>query len=247
MAAAPVALVDDGSVVFPDTTIMYQTKEAMRAFCLRETELDNVEYTSQRNFSGPYPIRQYKGTDLLAAAQKKYGVEGFVGKLKRQSSRWRCPALNGPAFRFFVVRGARESLKTSQTSGIWAVQKKFQNRFMQAFQDCEAVVLLFAPVSSRAFTSYGFMLTAPGFDMCANLDQKTWSTMGVMSSFKIDWKPPVHVQQARIPRLYDDQEEVLAEDGQEIPTDLGEAITELLDEEIESEERRRSRDSPRRR
>lgn len=71
---------------------------------------------------------------------------------------------------------------------------------MQAFQDCEAVVLVFSPVSSRAFTSYGFMLTAPGLDMCANLDQKTLSSTGVMSSFKIDWKAPAYVQQTRIPK-----------------------------------------------
>lgn len=62
---------EDGSVLLPDTTITYNTKDAMRAFCMRDSELDEVDYTSTRNFSGPFPIRSYKGTDLLAAAQKK--------------------------------------------------------------------------------------------------------------------------------------------------------------------------------
>ena len=42
---------------------------------------------------------------------------------------------------------------------------------------------------------------------------------------------------AKLCRLFDDQEEVLAEDGQEIPTELGEAIVDLLDEEMEIESR----------
>ncbi len=62
----------DETVILPDSTITYSTKDAMRAFCLKESEVDLVPYTSQRNFSGPYPIRQYKGADLLAAAQEKY-------------------------------------------------------------------------------------------------------------------------------------------------------------------------------
>ena len=66
--------------LIPDTTISYQTKDALRTFCLRERDLDDVPYTSQRNFSGPYPIRQYKGSDLLVAAKNKYAWSDHCDK-----------------------------------------------------------------------------------------------------------------------------------------------------------------------
>ena len=67
------AAAEDSGPMMPDSSInTYQSKDAMRLFCLRDSDIDNIEYSSQRNFSGPYPIRQYKGVDLLAAAHKKF-------------------------------------------------------------------------------------------------------------------------------------------------------------------------------
>ncbi len=59
------------ALVLPDTSITYLLKDALKAFCLRESDLDGVDYISTRNFSGPYPIKQYRGSDLIVAADKK--------------------------------------------------------------------------------------------------------------------------------------------------------------------------------
>ena len=56
----------------PDNNTMYFAKDACRTFCLRESDLEGVDYTSQRNFMGPMPVRTYKGSDLLKAAEDKY-------------------------------------------------------------------------------------------------------------------------------------------------------------------------------
>ena len=56
----------------PDNNTMYFAKDACRTYCLRESDLEGVDYTSQRNFMGPMPVRTYKGVDLLKAAEDKY-------------------------------------------------------------------------------------------------------------------------------------------------------------------------------
>ena len=81
---------------------------------------------------------------------------------------------------------------------LYISQKKLQNKFMQAFQECDAMVLLFSPINSRAITSYGYVLSPPGNDLATDL--KNWAIMGVMSTFKVEWKSQVYIRTDRLPR-----------------------------------------------
>lgn len=215
--------------LLPDVLKAYSEKDAQRVFLLTERDTAKVPFLSIRNLSGPYPLRSYKGADLLQAAYDRYnGEDGFIEQLSKQACYWRCDPLHSPTIRYFTVNAKLENLEISRECKAWPYAKENEVKLMQAFQEAENVCILFCQAGVRGFQSWGVMTSRPG---PPRLDVK-WSELDPLvalgGSFGIEWNESTYIQFRDLPSLYEDQIDIMSLDVQELPTNLGEQAVRAL-------------------
>lgn len=224
---APVKKYFDRSLL-PDVNKAYALKDAQRLFGLTDKDMEKIPFTSVRNLSGPYPIRSFQGVDLQRACYEIFGgEEGFIEKLSQQCRYWRCDPINAPPTRYFVVTAPIDNLQISRDHSAWVTSKSTEAKLMQAFQEAEYVCLLFCPSGIRGYQCWGVMTTMPGQGRVAD-----WvglpPTVALGGTFGVTWNESTHINFRDLPVIYEDQDELLSEDGAELPTSLGESVVQTL-------------------
>eukprot|EP00040_Diaphanoeca_grandis_P021652 m.115562 g.115562 ORF g.115562 m.115562 type:complete len:386 (-) comp28435_c0_seq1:127-1284(-) len=223
----------------PDVDREYNLKEVYEIWGLEERDVKKTcKPRVFRNPGKPYPDYFYKGVELLEAAKERYGDEdSFIQELRSQAKCFVADPLKSPPIRYVVLCPTEDELyRARQVEGTFDAGKSAA-KLMALFQEAEIVCLLIA--HSRGFRTWGVMETMPTPMFTAALNETT------MLPFR------------EIPRLYDDQLDCFTVNGQELPTDLGLAVTvalggtvfdDVLEEKRRADrrDREKNRDSDRR-
>ncbi|EGD82338.1 hypothetical protein PTSG_03001 [Salpingoeca rosetta] len=204
--------------VIPDLEALYSEEDAAREFFLTKQDLKKfrVRYRSFRNFSGPFPIRKYVGEDLLEPAYEvQGGKDKFIARRKKLARVWRPDLSNPPKIRYFVLRGTREALTASRATGQWTTtQAQLEPVLARAFKDSERVEFVFSPVDTQYFMCAGLMTTPP------TIAETPFPQKAV--SFGVFWHPDTRLRFTTIKAtLFEDQVDLFAENGRELPPELG--------------------------
>eukprot|EP00041_Stephanoeca_diplocostata_P016479 m.324738 g.324738 ORF g.324738 m.324738 type:complete len:437 (+) comp20374_c0_seq9:317-1627(+) len=198
------------SYMLPNLAREYIMKEGLAEFLLDGDDLTDLPCRTVRNPGKPYADRFYEGEILFVAAKARYGgAAGFIKEMNKHARCFRANPLDPPPIRYIVLTLPDDMLRTARdTDGaVPATKPIIGEKLMQLFQEADNVCILFSQPYMRGFKTWGVMQTMPmsGYFSCA-LNADTF------------------LSYRRLEPLYDDQEECMCLDGQELPPDLGELV-----------------------
>ncbi|KAK5174017.1 uncharacterized protein LTR77_001097 [Saxophila tyrrhenica] len=141
--------------------------------------------------------------------------------------------------RYFMIKSWNGSnVENAMQDGLWATQEKNQQLLTEAYETSRHVILLFSVNKSVAFQGYALMASPPDPSLpkpafCTKLN---WATS---PAFKLQWlaTTPVHFRfVGHLKNTFNVDEDdrpmavLIGKDGQEISSDAGMGVVEILDE-----------------
>lgn len=199
----------------------------------REPEIRNRNYQSERRGSGEQRAAVLRRDEPLAYREPPTHHRPDTGSSR---SGPRHPHNN--ITRFFMLKSwTLENIEMAQKEGTWATQTKNEAMLVEAFKTCKNVVFFFSANHSKAFQGYARMESLPGDRNAAEpswVRRLHWPTT---EAFRLKWirmgdTPYWMVGNLKNP-LNEDMNVFVARDGQEIPEDVGHALCDIIDDNLD--------------
>ena len=141
--------------------------------------------------------------------------------------------------RYFLIRSHNyENVRIAQSEGLWCTQKKNESLLVNAFRGSRHVILIFSINMSKAFQGYAKMQSLPGD---GDIQQPFWRNKlpwEATEPFKIKWIAKADTPYRAVGNLYNSLNEnsfvFVGRDGQEISTEAGFKLCEIMDSDTKS-------------
>jgi len=145
------------------------------------------------------------------------------------------PSVHTEHARYFVITSnTKENVVKSVRHGLWATQRKNEQRLDEAYRTAPAVILIFSVNRSDAFQGYACMRSPIGKPRSRSIDPFN----GFGRLFDVEWLRlhdlPYHeVESLRNP-LNCDRPVQFSRDGQELTNDVGRRLSGIIDRHIDN-------------
>ncbi|KAL9227068.1 hypothetical protein vseg_002805 [Gypsophila vaccaria] len=149
--------------------------------------------------------------------------------------------------RYFIIKSLNyENIQLSVEKGIWATQVMNEPILEEAFNNSRKVILIFSVNSSGLFNGYAEMISSVGQRRERLWSQGTGANKPWGRSFKVKWLRLSNLPFYKTLHLKNPLNEYkpvkISRDCQELPTEVGEALCELIDKEFEEDPNMMSHD-----
>ncbi|OWM71948.1 YTH domain-containing protein 1 isoform X2 [Punica granatum] len=196
---------------------------------------DDPESTSNKRNGDCYPSR---------SEERRRCHDKMEDSLANKNQKWY-------STRYFVIKSLNyQNIQLSIERGIWATQVMNEPILEEAFNNSGKVILIFSVNMSGFFQGYAQMISSIGWRRDNVWSQGNGRSNPWGRSFKVKWLrlselPFQKTLHLRNP-LNDNKPVKISRDCQELPQDIGEALCELLDGnmDVHGDIRRTSVDSP---